>query len=84
MKQDFSGKHALVIGGSSGIGRAVAHRLADAGAQVLVVGRDAQKLARSAAERESSISTLQADITVPDGLRALTEVVQSKRAVNPY
>ncbi len=78
MNQDFSGKNALVIGGSSGIGRAVAHRLADAGALVMVVGRDAQKLTRSAAEREASISTLQADITVPDGLRALTEVVQTR------
>lgn len=78
MNQDFSGKSALVIGGSSGIGRAVAHRLADGCAQVLVVGRNAQKLERSAAEREARISTLQADITTPDGLRALTDAVESR------
>lgn len=78
MKQEFSGKRALVIGGSSGIGRAVVHRLADGGAQVLVVGRSAQKLARTAIEREASVSTLQADITTPDGLRALTDAVQSR------
>ena len=76
MIQEFSGKSALVIGGSSGIGRAVAHRLADGGAQVLVVGRDAHKLAHSAAEREASIQTLQADITTPVGLRALTEALR--------
>ena len=78
MNQDFSGKSALVIGGSSGIGRAVAHRLADAGAQVLVLGRSAQKLARVAGEREASITTLQADITTHAGLQALTDVVQSR------
>jgi NAD(P)-dependent dehydrogenase (short-subunit alcohol dehydrogenase family) len=78
MNQDFSGKSALVIGGSSGIGRAVAHRLADGGAQVLVVGRNAQSLARSAVEREASITTLRADITEPSGLQALTDAVQSR------
>ncbi len=78
MNSDFSGKSALVIGGSSGIGRAVAHRLADAGAEVLVVGRNGQKLVRAAAEREASISTLRADITDATGLRALTDAVQAQ------
>lgn len=80
MKQEFSGKRALVIGGSSGIGRAVARRLADGGAQVLVVGRNAAKLAQSAAEREASIQTLQADITTPGGLQTLTNAVQTQSA----
>ncbi len=78
MKQDFSGKSALVIGGSSGIGRSVAHRLADAGAEVLVVGRSAQKLMRSVAEREALVTTLQADITDTTGFQALTDAVQAR------
>lgn len=36
----FTGKHAVVTGGTSGIGRATTHRLVDEGATVLVTGRD--------------------------------------------
>jgi NAD(P)-dependent dehydrogenase (short-subunit alcohol dehydrogenase family) len=36
---EFSGKIAVVTGGSSGIGRAVARRLSDGGAQVVVASR---------------------------------------------
>ena len=39
----LQGKTALVTGGTSGIGRAVAQRLARHGAQVIVTGRDKQR-----------------------------------------
>lgn len=41
---DFTGQVALVTGGSEGIGRSTATMLAEGGASVVVVGRDAQKL----------------------------------------
>jgi NAD(P)-dependent dehydrogenase (short-subunit alcohol dehydrogenase family) len=44
------GKTVLITGGSAGIGRATAVKLAQAGARVLIVGRDQQKLAAAAAE----------------------------------
>jgi NAD(P)-dependent dehydrogenase (short-subunit alcohol dehydrogenase family) len=35
---DFGGAHVLVTGGTSGIGHAIAHAFADAGAHVTVTG----------------------------------------------
>ena len=46
---DFSGATAVVVGGASGLGRAMAEGLATHGARVCVVARDAER-ARAAAE----------------------------------
>jgi len=45
----FEGKVALVTGGNSGIGLAVATGLVEEGARVVIVGRNAETVARSAA-----------------------------------
>ncbi len=52
------GKTVLVTGGSSGIGRATALRLAEAGARLLIVARDEQKLASVRAEIETRGGTV--------------------------
>jgi len=44
MKIDFSGKTAVITGGSRGLGEAMAKSLSEAGAQVALVARDVQRL----------------------------------------
>lgn len=46
----FAGRHVVVTGGGSGIGRCTAHELAALGAEVALVGRRAERLAAVAAE----------------------------------
>ena len=47
---DLSGRVAVVIGGTSGIGQAIAHGLAEAGADVVPTSRRAEQVADSARE----------------------------------
>ncbi len=50
MTQSFSGKRALVTGGSSGIGKAVAQRLLTQGATLTIIGSREAKLAQTVTE----------------------------------
>src|SRR5580765_4983484 len=50
---DLSGKVAVVIGGTSGIGRAIAHGLAEGGADVVPTSRRAEQVEAAAAEIEA-------------------------------
>jgi len=49
---ELNGKVAVVVGGTSGIGRAIAHGLAEAGADVVPTSRRAEQVEAAAAEIE--------------------------------
>jgi NAD(P)-dependent dehydrogenase (short-subunit alcohol dehydrogenase family) len=80
MYSEFKHKQALVIGGSSGIGRAVAEILVTQGAIVTIVGRNLEKLQATATalKQHGSIQILQADISDRQGTLRLVEQIASK------
>lgn len=60
---DLSGLVALVTGANSGIGRAIAGALADAGARVVMVARRAKELADAQRELGAQAAALSCDLT---------------------
>jgi NAD(P)-dependent dehydrogenase (short-subunit alcohol dehydrogenase family) len=59
---DFSGRHVVVTGGSTGIGRATAGLLAARGARVTLIARSEDKLRQAVAEIGSSAAFAVADM----------------------
>ncbi|WP_242538954.1 SDR family NAD(P)-dependent oxidoreductase [Trinickia acidisoli] len=62
--------HAVVTGGGSGIGAAIARELVEAGARVTLMGRDAAKLEAQRAElgKSHAIHCVAVDVTQPDAV----------------
>ncbi|MGC7404728.1 SDR family NAD(P)-dependent oxidoreductase [Pandoraea pneumonica] len=78
--KSFSSKVAIVTGGGSGIGKAVATRLVAAGAKVVIGGRDEAKLAAAAAQIDATganVRYLAGDIAKPATAIALVELATS-------
>ncbi len=70
---DLSKAHALVTGGSAGIGRATARLLVERGARVAICGRNEEKL-RAAAEEIGALA-IPADVGDEDDVVRLVETV---------
>src|SRR6266508_1298378 len=75
MDLGISGKVAIVTGGSQGIGKAIATRLAAEGVRTVIGARDLQNLQRAAAEVESKtkarVLPVQADVSDLDAVKKL-------------
>jgi 3-oxoacyl-[acyl-carrier protein] reductase len=76
MELGISGKTALVMGASRGIGRAVAAALAREGVRVAMASRSRGRLAEAAAEIDGETAILVADASDLDRLAALPEEVE--------
>ena len=76
----LAGRTALVTGGSSGIGAAVAAELVAAGARVLICGRDGHALGRTVDDLSGvgEVDGIPADLATRSGIDALVEQVTSR------
>ncbi|NEB77140.1 SDR family oxidoreductase [Streptomyces sp. SID14478] len=78
----FSGRTALVTGGGSGLGRAIARALAEEGAQVVVTGRSAAPLDETVALIEAAGGTAVAQVA--DVSRAEEATAAVRTAVDRF
>jgi len=74
---DLDGKAALITGGTTGLGRAMAERFLDEGASVVITGRDAGlgAEAETALASRGAIRFLRADAGDPDQARASVDEI---------
>lgn len=69
---DFTNKTALIVGGTSGIGRATAQALLEQGALVHIVGRSTDKVTDT-----TGLTKYRVDITNPDQLDTLVTAIDN-------
>jgi NAD(P)-dependent dehydrogenase (short-subunit alcohol dehydrogenase family) len=81
VKIDLTGKTAVIVGGSGGLGEAMAHTLSGAGAKIALVGRNQDKLTKVAAGIKAKggvAETFTADVTSESDVAKLAKDVNAK------
>lgn len=76
--RDLSGKRTVVTGGASGIGEAVARRLASEGAQVIVFDKNRQALEQVLDGETEIAGGVQADVSDPEEVAHAYEQVDAR------
>jgi NAD(P)-dependent dehydrogenase (short-subunit alcohol dehydrogenase family) len=67
----LSGKAAIITGGGSGIGKAIAQAFVREGAKVVIAGRDGKKLERAVAEIGAECLAVSADVSKTNDVQKL-------------
>jgi gluconate 5-dehydrogenase len=81
----LNGRRALITGSSGGIGLALARALGQAGAHVVLNGRNADKLAQAAAllqAEQLSVSTCAFDVTQAGEVRTAIDALDAQGAID--
>ncbi len=78
MKIDLTGKTAVIVGGSGGLGEAMAQTLSGAGAKIALVGRNAEKLGKVAGGLSGPVEIFTADVTSESDVAKLAKDVNAK------
>ncbi len=82
----LKGKRILVTGGGTGLGRSMAHRYLELGANVIICGRREEVLKETAAElaKETGgeIETVGCDVRIPDAVEAMMDKIWEKRPLD--
>ena len=76
--QRVEGKHAVVTGGTTGIGYSAAERLVAEGATVLITGQNPKRVSEAAAKLGNHASGLVVDQRKPADLEKLVDVVREQ------
>ncbi|MGC2639333.1 MAG: SDR family NAD(P)-dependent oxidoreductase [Acidobacteriaceae bacterium] len=79
MKIDLTGRTAVITGGSRGLGEAMAMALAEAGAAIALVARDAKRLEAvrdSIAAKGGTAAAFAADVTREDEVAGIARAIQ--------
>jgi NAD(P)-dependent dehydrogenase (short-subunit alcohol dehydrogenase family) len=81
VKIDLTGRTAIIVGGSGGLGEAMAHTISGAGANIALVGRNQGKLDKVAGELKAKggkVETFTADMTSESDVKRLAGEVNAK------
>src|SRR5260370_1041277 len=82
----LKGKRILVTGGGSGLGRSMAQRYLELGANVVICGRREDVLKQTAEElgkqTKEDIETIGCDVRAPDAVEAMMDRIWAKRPLD--
>lgn len=77
----MNGQTVIITGGGSGIGKAMAQKFASKGANIVITGRNAERLKNAKQEIETfkgQVLDFQMDVRIPENVQAMVEAVKER------